>query len=177
MRTRWFIPFHNELIDIFLQSVHLVLWWAVEQWMLASLWLLLLQLLFNVPEWSPNLSDSRRLITSSEYNGGLCDKTDYMSASSDWSGPGWYRFPDTGKLPETPPSRHRCNTDAPGWLNGSHPTILEGLKQAEVCFNWETPCDWSVDVTIENCGTFYVYYLQEVPYCVSRYCYERGLWK
>ena len=105
---------------------------------------------------------------------GFCDGKG-SSVSPDWSGPGLYRF--TGELslqmPETKPSEGACNTDAPGWLNGTHPSVEDGYAMREVCFAYGTEdCNWSVDVGVVDCGAFFLYDLPEAPLCDLRFCGE-----
>ena len=85
---------------------------------------------------------------------------------------GWFRF--TGEagtqMPETPPKKYSCGTDAPGWLNGKHP-VAEGVVQRVVCFHYEAnSCKWSRYVSIQYCGQFYVYKFSGTPVCYLRYC-------
>lgn len=87
--------------------------------------------------------------------------------------PGWHSFNYTlgGIMPETCPSIHRCGTLAPGWLNGSHPSVVGQRVSRTVCFNWAGNC-CSDQTTIEviNCGLHYVYNLPNAPRCKLTYC-------
>ena len=71
------------------------------------------------------------------------------------------------------PKIHHCSTDSPGWLNGTHPTVAEGIVQRKVCFlqhlNGTDCCYFSKNISVRNCGAFYVYHL-DPPRCYSRYC-------
>ena len=87
--------------------------------------------------------------------------------------PGWYRF--TGKAgthmaTSCVPKLH-CGTHAPGWMTGKLPSVSEGSVDREVCFNWMSSCCyWSQNITVRNCGEFYVYKLDKPPQCRLRYC-------
>ena len=88
---------------------------------------------------------------------------------------GWFRF--TGEagtqMPETPPKRRSCGTGAPGWLNGKHPAVAEGVVQRKVCFfsgMTDDKCKWSRVVSVRYCGQFYVYKFSGTPRCNLRYC-------
>ena len=71
------------------------------------------------------------------------------------------------------PMRH-CGTHAPGWLNGKHPTIQEGVVTREVCYHWKKMCCyWKNFIKIRNCGSYYVYELSKPPACHLRYCGKR----
>ncbi len=101
-----------------------------------------------------------------------CDDVSYYP-DGEWLGPGWYRFiGDAGvQMPESPPTIHSCGTHAPGWLNGTHPTVFDGLVTRQVCFHWSADtCNWSADIQIVNCGTFYLYNLADPLVCRLRYC-------
>ena len=67
--------------------------------------------------------------------------------------------------------RHRCGTDSPGWLNTTHPAVADEAIQAKVCFHCSSGrCEWSTNVTVRNCGEFYVYNFHPTPNCSLRYC-------
>ena len=86
----------------------------------------------------------------------------------------WYRFTGAAgtRMPNTAPPTYACGTHAPGWLNGSNPTVQEGAVARTVCFNWSgNTCNWSEPAQVRNCGDFYVYYLKNVSWgCNGRYC-------
>ena len=85
----------------------------------------------------------------------------------------WYRFNSTAgtKMPTTCVSKKRCNTHAPGWLNGTHPTPQEGIVDRRVCFHWNNNCCyWAITIEVRNCGLFYVYRLVKPPTYYLRYC-------
>ncbi|XP_062500120.1 cuticle collagen dpy-13-like [Corticium candelabrum] len=81
--------------------------------------------------------------------------------------PGWHVFAASigGQMTETcPPTRH-CGAVAPGWLNGSHPTVIGQTSKESVCFHYKDKCCFrQVTVDITNCGQFYVYNLPNEPY-------------
>ena len=87
-------------------------------------------------------------------------------------GPGWFRFEGSAgtRMPTSCPPFHRCNTDSPGWMDGSHPTVADGQVSRRVCFPWSNCCHWLVNITVRNCGSYYVYYLSSAPSCYLRYC-------
>ena len=67
----------------------------------------------------------------------------------------------------------RCGTFTPGWLNGSHPTVNEGVVQRRVCFGYHGHCCiYSTYIRVRNCGGFYVYQLKPliITPCYLRYC-------
>lgn len=107
----------------------------------------------------------------------VCDVTGSLnpSQSPDWQGAGWYRIAGAAGsvLPESPPSDYSCGTDAPGWLNGAHPALSDGVVTRQVCFSWTgDTCAWSADVEVVSCGSFYLYNLVEAPESCLRYCGE-----
>ena len=90
---------------------------------------------------------------------------------------GWYRFEGSAgyRLPESPPAIHFCGTHAPGWLSGKHPSVEEGVVVRKVCYHWSGDnCQWSNDVSIVNCGGYFVYKLKKPPVCSLRYCVTKG---
>ena len=59
----------------------------------------------------------------------------------------------------------------PGWLNGSHPSVADGIARRKVCFQYEKECcQRSTVMDVRNCGSFYVYKLRPPPVCNARYC-------
>ncbi|KAL9961879.1 hypothetical protein ACROYT_G030911 [Oculina patagonica] len=87
--------------------------------------------------------------------------------------PGWYRFEGAAgtKMPTSTPGMNKCDADAPGWLNGAHPTVAEGIVTRQVCFHWSHgPCTYNINIEVRNCGSFYVYNLKQAPGCSIRYC-------
>ena len=101
---------------------------------------------------------------------------------SDWDlVTGWYRFQGAAgdRMPDKYVPRYRCGTEYPGWLNGSHPTVAEGVVTRKVCFtNYSDCCWWSNIIKVKNCSSYYVYELQRTIYWFpSRYCGSAGAGK
>lgn len=87
---------------------------------------------------------------------------------------GWYRFLNvTGiRMATECPDQNRCNTNFPGWLQGRHPTVHEGIVKRNVCFNKNGCCQEMVyNIEVKNCGSYFVYYLKPTQGCNKRYCY------
>ena len=113
------------------------------------------------------------VINSSSYR---CDRDDLV--------PGWYRFQGAAgdQMADKCVPMNHCGTRYPGWLNGPHPTVAEGVVNRTVCYpNWyyhhyyywyqsENCCYWSNNIRVKNCGAFFVYELQKPPGCSLRYC-------
>ncbi|XP_037066968.1 uromodulin isoform X3 [Peromyscus leucopus] len=102
---------------------------------------------------------------SSEYGAGYsCDSNLH----------GWYRFTGQGgvRMAETCVPVLRCNTAAPMWLNGSHPSSSEGIVSRMACAHWSGHCClWSTEVQVKACrGGYYVYNLTAPPECNLAYC-------
>ncbi len=114
-------------------------------------------------------SDAGRLHTNA--NGPIyCDQN---NNSPGWQGAAWYRFTGAAgvKMPESAPSKYRCSTHAPGWLNGAHPAPEDGKVTRQVCFHWgNNTCNWNASVQVVNCGDYYLYNLPQTPVCSLRYC-------
>ena len=90
---------------------------------------------------------------------------------------GWYRFSGGAgtQMAEACPKMYSCSTNSSGWLSGTHPTVAEGIVQRKVCFSQRASqffndcCYHSKNISVRNCGTFYVYRLDPPGY-YSRYC-------
>ncbi|XP_043533706.1 pancreatic secretory granule membrane major glycoprotein GP2-like [Chiloscyllium plagiosum] len=86
---------------------------------------------------------------------------------------GWYRFNSSGgwKIPEIVIPLSNCSSWSTGWLNGRHPTVLEGEVTRTVCFNWFEDCCYKTqEIKIKNCSSFFVYELKPAPFCPAVYC-------
>lgn len=87
---------------------------------------------------------------------------------------GWYRFVGDGgvRMPETCVQVYRCQTAAPMWLNGPHPTLGEGIVSRTACAHWsDNCCLWKTEVLVKACpGKYHVYRMQSTPECSLRYC-------
>merc|ERR1712156_964527 len=110
-----------------------------------------------------------------------CDKTNIresnsrniLKSSPDWKGPGWDQIKNPAgiQLSEEVVEPYHCSTSGTGWLNGPHPEILGQTVEMQVCFNsGGEDCKWLTTVQVRNCGHFFLYYLEDVPYCPLRYC-------
>lgn len=71
----------------------------------------------------------------------------------------------------------QCGTQAPVWINGTHPDVTEGIVQRTSCANYGSDrplygpcCDIEIDIEIKNCGSFYVYHLSPTDSCPISYC-------
>ena len=112
-----------------------------------------------------NLSDANRKISFKTHQGSeLCD-----SLFSE----GWYRFVGAAgtKMPTTRVPAYRCGTDWSGWLNGAHPKVEDGEVKRTVCFSDRSiGCRFSKEISVENCGSYYIYKLFGFKSCYMRYC-------
>ena len=102
-----------------------------------------------------------------------CDKSGHRDISPDWKGPGWYRFQHpAGKiLSQSPPGYAYCGTGFPGWSNSTLPDKPGDSVDIKICFyNVMGNCFESKEGKTTNCGSYYVYYLDNTPHCTLRYC-------
>ncbi|XP_054992779.1 uromodulin [Sorex araneus] len=87
---------------------------------------------------------------------------------------GWYRFMGQGgvRLPEDCVPTMSCNTAAPMWLNGTHPSSGEGIVDRTACAHWSGHCCmWDAPVQVKACkGGYFVYNLTAPPECYLGYC-------
>lgn len=87
---------------------------------------------------------------------------------------GWYRFVGQGgvRLAESCVPTLHCNTAAPMWLNGTHPSSDEGIVTRKACAHWSGHCClWDVPVQVKACpGGYFVYNLTAPPECYLGYC-------
>ncbi|XP_031569003.1 uncharacterized protein LOC116303577 [Actinia tenebrosa] len=91
--------------------------------------------------------------------------------------PKWYRFwGEAGtQIATSCVDKRRCGTASPGWMDGTHPLVQDGIVMRTVCFHWfEDCCRWKVTIKVRKCGRFYVYQLHSTPACYMRYCGNKG---
>ena len=115
------------------------------------------------------LNQSDRAVGNSDQATVKCDGR----APDNILSPGWYRMTGNSgdQIPETCVPMRRCGTSAPGWLNGTHPTVEEGVVTRQVCYHWSNKCcNWKNNIKVRNCGDYYVYQLVKPPVCNLRYC-------
>ena len=103
-----------------------------------------------------------------------CDKVGKGNTSSGWKGKNWYRFeePAGTQIPETKVPYSHCGSLHGGWImNGSHPKTSGTTVDAEVCFSKIiSGCASTISIKIHNCGSYYVYHLDDTPAKYSGYC-------
>ena len=86
---------------------------------------------------------------------------------------GWYRFGKGAgtKMPTSCVPKARCGAYAPGWMDGTHPTVADGKVARRVCYHdYANCCEYSNNIMVVNCGQYYVYKLSPSPRCFLRYC-------
>lgn len=86
---------------------------------------------------------------------------------------GWYRFTSYtgGQIPEVKVPENSCDTHAPVWLNGRHPTNTGENVVREACIHFLGNGCWErLSINITNCGNYFVYYLRPPFYCAVAYC-------
>ena len=128
------------------------------------------------------LSDETRSVsygsTTVQGNKYYCDNKKGSDKRSDtlnspgWEGPAWYRFtmPAGTRIPESSPGEYHCGTYATGWLSGVHPTTPGASSNVKFCFDNGNDCVRSTQGKVTNCGSYFVYYLENAPECRLRYC-------
>jgi len=95
------------------------------------------------------------------------------NVAPDWDGEGWYRFTGEAgnKMAEEFPGWNKCTTESPGYLHVCQddescmlPTVAEGKKQMTLCFGtkWSSACFNKEEVSVMNCGEFFLYYLKNM---------------
>ncbi|XP_068080923.2 uncharacterized protein si:ch73-181m17.1 isoform X2 [Danio rerio] len=128
---------------------------------------------FNTSNTDPcynytNLDEPWRASNNS-YFGSVCD---YNVV---WNG--WYRLfynAQSVQMPDSCVSNGMCGSNQPLWLNGSHPSLEDGVVTRQVCSpTWTDCCGYtSHPIQVKACpGNYYVYHLTKPTFC-SSYCAE-----
>ena len=113
-----------------------------------------------------SLTAADRKITYTTYHG-YCDNSITE---------GWYRFEGAAgtRMPTScMPSGNRCGTHVIGWLTNGHPRVADGRVKKQVCFSYNGQCcfsNFSKNIYVTNCGSYYVYQLVRPGNCYYRYC-------
>ena len=113
-----------------------------------------------------------------ESNRAMTDAGRSFGNLSDSKLSGWYRFSAGAgtQMAEACPKMYSCSTNSSGWLNGTHPTVAEGIVKRKVCFSQRVSqffndcCNQEKTISVRNCGAFYVYLLDPPNHYYSRYC-------
>ncbi|XP_040211799.1 pancreatic secretory granule membrane major glycoprotein GP2-like isoform X2 [Rana temporaria] len=98
------------------------------------------------------------------------------SPNCDISKNGWYQFVGSGgvRMPQSCVPINSCNTNAPMWMNGTHPVLEDGIVSRTACANWnENCCSWTSTIQVKACPQgYYVYKLTGTPQsaCSLSYC-------
>ena len=105
----------------------------------------------------------------------FCDKINYYNRG-DWRGTGWYRFkhPAGTRLAQSAPGQDHCGAYRAGWSNSALPDRNGESADIKICFDMDygsaNDCAVSNQGKVTNCGTYFVYYLENTPTCTARYC-------
>ena len=93
--------------------------------------------------------------------------------------PGWYRFQGAAgdRMADKCVQMDHCGTRSPGWLNGTHPTVAEGVVIRRVCFNRYQCCRWYQNIRVKNCGAYFVYALPRLYIGIYRFCRYCGFYR
>ena len=103
----------------------------------------------------------------------------YQAVCDDQLPEEWYRFVGAAgtKMPTTRVRAYRCGTNWSGWLNGTHPKVKDGEFLRKVCFSDpSTGCKYSNVTIVKDCGSYFIYKIQQPPGCKSRYCGTDWMW-
>ena len=103
----------------------------------------------------------------------FCSDGNSTSHHPDWKGEGWYRFMGEAgtRMALSPPnlldpenSDNHCGTAGTYWMSGTLPTPEENevVRTAYYQYGGGSPLAGPVDVTVLNCGPYYVYNLVNV---------------
>lgn len=115
-----------------------------------------------------NLTSQRR--SQSAPGGPWCDQVMIYT-------PYWYRFAGEAgtQIATSCVPQDRCHTVSPGWMDGAHPSVQDGVVMRTVCFHrLGECCRWETTIRVRKCEGFYVYQLHYPPMCKMGYCGNSG---
>ncbi|CAG2250788.1 unnamed protein product [Mytilus edulis] len=81
-------------------------------------------------------------------------------------------FMSYNDMPTEPPTFLDCGTTHPIWLNGTIPTISEGVVDRTACkVGFMSYCDEEIPVRIKRCEKYTAYFLLPTKHCPEAYCF------
>lgn len=87
---------------------------------------------------------------------------------------GWYRVDSVSgnDIVTAPQQINQCGTKYPVWMKGSLPLVPNNTVVRDMCTTtYNGTCDRKFSTQVQNCGTYRVYYLQQLNISVSGYCF------
>ncbi|CAM4831415.1 unnamed protein product [Rotaria magnacalcarata] len=111
------------------------------------------------------ITDKTRHVSHPDYI--TCDNAVFKTK------PIWVRFSGAAgtRLAPGPVEPFHCGTQGTGWYKGTYPTSIGGTASGTVCYSWpRNSCQWSNQISVTNCGGYYVFHLRAPPACFLRYC-------
>ncbi|XP_061167173.1 uncharacterized protein LOC133176015 [Saccostrea echinata] len=109
-----------------------------------------------------------------------CKYTHFMQSCDRDLFPGWYRADDNGQmLLNRCPGILSCGAMRPVWMQGSHPSVYDGMVQREICTSGLSEgihrncCLERNKILVKNCGNYMAYCLKPLNFCEERYCFEK----
>ncbi|CAM4943883.1 unnamed protein product [Rotaria socialis] len=111
------------------------------------------------------ITDKTRHVSHPDYI--TCDNAVFKTK------PIWVRFSGAAgtRLAPGPVEPFHCGTQGTGWYKGTYPTSIGDTTSGTVCYSWpRNSCQWSNQISVTNCGGYYVFQLRAPPACFLRYC-------
>ena len=146
----------------------------------TSLWSVLTVFLSRVPVGLPTgdckdakyttINDPRR---STAYH---APPSDYFCDEGLIRDNGWYRFSSVAgeEIPTKKPEHDRCGTALPIYINGSNPSVEEGIVNRTACAAAIfSRCYEAFTIKVRNCSGFYIYQLRK-PKIACKFAYCAG---
>ena len=75
-------------------------------------------------------------------------------------------------MPTSCVTKRHCGTLAPVWMNGTHPTVKDGIFNRTVCGTYDHGCcQYKHTIQVRQCpGPFYIYKFGRLPSCTLAFC-------
>lgn len=137
------------------------------------------RLLATICSSDPCKSDDLPRIPFFKDRGENCKYTDSMQSCDRDLTPGWYKTEADQKLLNRCPNTLSCGAPYPVWMDGKHPTVIDGIVQREICisgFGDENSkcCHMRSHIYVRNCGRYMAYCLKPLYKCEERYCLDNN---
>ncbi|XP_069130657.1 von Willebrand factor D and EGF domain-containing protein-like [Argopecten irradians] len=82
----------------------------------------------------------------------------------------WYK-PEGADMPTSAPDLNKCGTTSPIWMDDSLPTSTS-ITEVKVCLkSLFSACQFTWNIRVKKCNTFYVYELKQANLCNAAYCF------
>ncbi|XP_062613463.1 uncharacterized protein LOC134275223 [Saccostrea cucullata] len=171
---------HTQSTQLFVVPI---IWNAIDivEWFLLKVITGFVQFQIGLGDADPCAEGNFLYIFNAGVRGGSCKRIEGQEICDFYMDSGWYKVKhedDTvaRKMIEQGVNAKFCGTTYPVWLNGTHPSIGDGIVNRTACVTGRNSlCDKVYKIQIKACTTGdFVYNLQKTSACPEAYCFGQN---